>query len=259
MFQLSITIKQQFWVSTFRNKLALTSNRYQLAPPFAIGAFLTFTPPSSPQYRDKRCWHKRDCDRARHHHLREVYRGRMDHNPGPPLCLPATSAAEALLCRARRATASGHPACLDHIDPPLVLIVAETWNRMTNRALQFGLRISPDAMAIHIRKLTGPDIHQRRQALRRRWAEDVQLPARKAGSKPPQLVLLEAHYRRTPDQILTQNATAPTAPSRNRSCIGRQRVLAPTLDHLTRPDQRRLKARLENFKPRCFPKLPALW
>jgi amino acid transporter len=88
------------------------------------------------------------------------------------------------------------PLDLGNTEPPLVLIVAEGWNRLTDRALQFGIRLSPDVAAVHLTGLGGPDADKRRRALRRQWAEDVEKPARQAGVKPPQLMLVQAPYRR---------------------------------------------------------------
>jgi amino acid transporter len=94
------------------------------------------------------------------------------------------------------------PLSLGRTDPPLVLVVTESWNRMTDRALQFGLRISTDVLAVHLTELGGPDVDERRRALRRSWAEKVEAPVKKAGLRPPRLVLLEAHYRRIQGPLL---------------------------------------------------------
>jgi hypothetical protein len=88
------------------------------------------------------------------------------------------------------------PLDLHHARPPIVLVATEGWNRLTDRALQFALRLSPDVVAVHLTELGGPDVHEQRLLLRRKWSRDVEQPAREAGRKPPQLVLLEAHYRR---------------------------------------------------------------
>ena len=45
-------------------------------------------------------------------------------------------------------------------------------------------------------QLAGPDVHEKKQTLRRQWSKDVEKPAREAGLRPPQLVLLQAPYRR---------------------------------------------------------------
>jgi hypothetical protein len=94
------------------------------------------------------------------------------------------------------------PLDLRHTRPPIVLVVTEDWNRLTDRALQFALRLSPDVMAVHLTDLGGPDIHDKHQQLRRKWHHDIERPATEAGHKPPQLVLLEAHYRRIQGPLL---------------------------------------------------------
>ncbi|MDB5606084.1 MAG: putative aminoacid/polyamine transporter, permease protein, partial [Bradyrhizobium sp.] len=86
--------------------------------------------------------------------------------------------------------------------PPVVLVVTEKWNRLTDRALQFSLRLSPDVVAVHLTKLGGPDVREQRGHLRRKWSEDVEAPARRAGIRPPALVFLEARYRRIEGPLL---------------------------------------------------------
>ncbi|MGH7105424.1 MAG: hypothetical protein ACREFT_02845 [Acetobacteraceae bacterium] len=66
---------------------------------------------------------------------------------------------------------------------------------MTDRALQFALRISPDVLAVHFTELGGPAAEGEELALRQCWARDVEEPARKAGLHPPQLVRVKAPYR----------------------------------------------------------------
>ena len=50
--------------------------------------------------------------------------------------------------------------------------------------------------------LAGPDVDERRQTLRQRWAEDVEMPTKQAGLRPPQLILLDAEYRRITGPLL---------------------------------------------------------
>jgi hypothetical protein len=94
------------------------------------------------------------------------------------------------------------PIHLGRLDPPLVLVATEGWNRLTDRALQFALRLSPDVVAVHLVHLAGPDVDERKQALRRQWAEHVETPAKQAGLRPPQLMLLDAEYRRITGPLL---------------------------------------------------------
>jgi amino acid transporter len=89
------------------------------------------------------------------------------------------------------------PISLRKADPPLVMIATEGWNRLTDRALQFALQISPDVVAVHICAMSGPDEDDSREAeLRKQWSEDVEAPARRAGLRSPQLVVVDAPYRR---------------------------------------------------------------
>jgi amino acid transporter len=94
------------------------------------------------------------------------------------------------------------PIKLTHPDPPIVLIATEGWNRLTDQALQFALRLSPNVVAVHLVHLAGPDVEERKQTLRKRWAEDVEMPTKQAGLRPPQLILLDAEYRRITGPLL---------------------------------------------------------
>jgi amino acid transporter len=93
------------------------------------------------------------------------------------------------------------PIDLSHIGPPVVLVVTEGWNRVTDKALRFALRLSRDVNAVHLTELGGPDDDNER-ALRQKWAEHVEAPARAAGLKPPRLVLLRSNYRLMHEPLL---------------------------------------------------------
>jgi hypothetical protein len=94
------------------------------------------------------------------------------------------------------------PLDLSHLEPPVLLVATEGWSKLTDRALNFAMRLSPDVAAVHLTALGGPDEDERRQMLRRQWAEDVEQPARAAGLRPPQLVMLQAPYRRMQTPLL---------------------------------------------------------
>jgi amino acid transporter len=94
------------------------------------------------------------------------------------------------------------PLDLRRTKPPIVLVATESWSRLTDRALQFALRLSPDVIAVHLTELGGPDVHERQRQLRRQWSQDVERPAKEAGLRPPRLVLQEAPYRRIEEPLL---------------------------------------------------------
>ncbi|HZT42774.1 MAG TPA: amino acid permease, partial [Chthonomonadaceae bacterium] len=101
-----------------------------------------------------------------------------------------------------------HPLDLRNNDPPIVIVPIKGWDILTERALRFGLRLSPDVIAVHV--ALQPE--EAEKPLRALWAREVEAPARQAGLNPPQLVVLPSPYRRlfTPlldyvDQVLTEN------------------------------------------------------
>jgi hypothetical protein len=97
------------------------------------------------------------------------------------------------------------PLRLSGTSAPLVLVAAENWNRLTDRALSFALRISPDVMAVHLCRLRGEgddaDASEER-GLRERWNRDVERPAAAAGLRPPRLILLQSPFRQLHTPLL---------------------------------------------------------
>ncbi len=197
----------------------------RLIPLFAIGAFLTFTMSQLGMVVHWRgeLQHAR-TERERHRHIVSLVSNAIGaaataialaiiiiakFSEGAWITLLAIPCVILLLRIVKRyyleldaQLREDRPLDLRHTEPPIVLVVTESWNRLTDRALHFALRLSPDVMAVHLTALGGPDVHERRRLLRRQWAHDVEQPAKKAGHKPPQLVLLEAHYRRIEGPLL---------------------------------------------------------
>ena len=88
------------------------------------------------------------------------------------------------------------PAALDpyRLGAPLVIVPIEGWNRLTEEALRFGMRLSPDVVAVHV--LTGESpVHFAANDPRPLWPREVEDPARAAGLNPPRLDVLDSPYR----------------------------------------------------------------
>jgi amino acid transporter len=76
-------------------------------------------------------------------------------------------------------------------DPPIVVVPVKGWNSVTEKALRFSMRISPDVIAFHVK--TGETGEQPLDAL---WPDYVEKPLIAAGRKPPKLVTVDSPYRR---------------------------------------------------------------
>jgi hypothetical protein len=86
--------------------------------------------------------------------------------------------------------ADDHPLTLAKVEPPLVVVPVQSWNKLTSRGLRFGMELSPDVRALHI--LTQDSTICELTPV---WEELVAGPARAAGVPVPRLVLRKSTYR----------------------------------------------------------------
>jgi hypothetical protein len=80
----------------------------------------------------------------------------------------------------------------------VVIIPIGTWNRVTERALRFGLEMSDEITALHVVRGDESDS----QSLRETWAEKVEKPARAANAAVPRLEIIHSPYRQIYEPIL---------------------------------------------------------
>jgi hypothetical protein len=99
------------------------------------------------------------------------------------------------------------PIDLRGLQPPIVVIPVERWDRLAEKAVRFALLLSREVIAIHLTKLEGPDAEEHEDELRRQWHDDVELPARSAGLTPPKLVISASPYRSFVGRLLKHVAT----------------------------------------------------
>ncbi len=86
------------------------------------------------------------------------------------------------------------PLDLSANEPPIVVLPTRGWNQLTHEALRFGMRLSPEVIAVHLGVETGEADDE--ATLREQWREQVERPARQAGVPVPQLMVLPSPYRR---------------------------------------------------------------
>jgi len=86
--------------------------------------------------------------------------------------------------------ASNDPLPADGAKAPIVVVAAQSWNRLTQRGLQFAQRLSPEVYAVQVKSETA-----KMRELTDEWATLAENPAKAAGHAAPKLVVLSSTYR----------------------------------------------------------------
>ncbi|HXX45852.1 MAG TPA: APC family permease [Candidatus Acidoferrales bacterium] len=81
------------------------------------------------------------------------------------------------------------PLQIESMGPPLVVVPIQNWSKISQRALQFALTLSPDIRALHVAT------EDETEALREQWGRMVEEPLQRTGRKPPELITLPSPYR----------------------------------------------------------------
>ncbi|HZS37847.1 MAG TPA: APC family permease [Polyangia bacterium] len=97
-----------------------------------------------------------------------------------------------------REIATDEPLDLAGLDAqPIVVVPLRGWSRVTQKALRFALKLSPDVRAVQVRS-DDPGI----ELLASRWRALVEEPARRAGVTPPKLDVVPSSFRETTGPLL---------------------------------------------------------
>ncbi len=89
------------------------------------------------------------------------------------------------------------PLQIADLRPPIVVVPMLRWGKVSKKALDFALRVSPDVLVLHI------DQPEEKEKLPHDvWKNLVQSPAKMAGVPPPPLVHLKSPYRFVVQPIL---------------------------------------------------------
>ncbi len=79
--------------------------------------------------------------------------------------------------------------CSD-LQPPVVIVPIDGWNRVAEKAVRFGLLLSDDVTAVYVSTEKGDA-----QRLQELWADKVEKPAKDANSSIPRLEIISSPYR----------------------------------------------------------------
>jgi amino acid transporter len=92
--------------------------------------------------------------------------------------------------RVRREMKDMTPLNLVNLEPPIVVIPMARWDRVTEKALRFGLLLSKEIKAVHIHSDDEGD-----EGLEGLWGDKVLGPIRKEGLDEPELVTIASNFR----------------------------------------------------------------
>ena len=188
----------------------------RLIPLFAVGAFLTF---SISQLGMVRHWRRAEGRHGGRLFVNALGAGvtilallvivAAKFHEGAWIVVIAIPAAMGLLLAVRRyydgldaRLATEGRFELPETEPPTVLVMVEERSRMSDRALQLALTLSPDVVAVHLLRLEGPEQEEDGRAIKARWTHEVEEPLAEAGHPAPRMVLLPAPHRNIHEPLL---------------------------------------------------------
>lgn len=79
--------------------------------------------------------------------------------------------------------------------PPLVVIPIGRWDRISQAAVAFAMRLSSDVTALHCTELEGPEAKEDEDRIQDEWSRYVERPAIEAGLPAPRLRVVASPYR----------------------------------------------------------------
>ncbi len=88
--------------------------------------------------------------------------------------------------------AEPRPMKMTNLEQPLVVIPMARWDRITEKALRFGMVLSKEIKVVHIHS---DDLEATDAGLEGVWAEMVEAPIRQEGATVPELVTIPSTYR----------------------------------------------------------------
>ena len=106
--------------------------------------------------------------------------------------------------RAAQQTAMVGPLDLSHNEPPVVMVPMKNWDRLTNKAMRFAMRLSSEVVGVHLCDLNGENCDDDERRIREDWNRHVDEPAAKAGLKRPRLALVQSPYRAFIQPLLSE-------------------------------------------------------
>ena len=100
---------------------------------------------------------------------------------------------------------AGHePVDASDTSPPVVIVPMREVNRLSDKALNFAMRISDDVIGVHLSNVDGEQVEHERERLEKQWNERMKDPAARACLHAPKLVVIPSPYRAFLDPFLDE-------------------------------------------------------
>jgi amino acid transporter len=177
----------------------------KLIPLFAIGAFLAFTLSQAGMVMH---WKRQKEDKARGWHMFVNGLGAVSTGITLLVVLVAKFAAGAWVTallipvlivvmtmvkrhytRVKREMADMNPLSLANLREPIVVIPMARWDRVSEKAMRFGLVLSKEIKVVHVHSA------DEEESLEQVWESSVLQPIREKGLSLPELVTIPSNYR----------------------------------------------------------------
>ena len=82
------------------------------------------------------------------------------------------------------------PINLTHLEPPIVIVPLQGWNKIAEKGLRFAIHLSTEVHALQVRVSEGSE------DLRKSWVHLIEGPALELGLPVPKLTVVDSQYRR---------------------------------------------------------------
>jgi hypothetical protein len=178
----------------------------RLIPLYAIGAFLAFTLSQAGMVMH---WHKAEKHPGRLWHMfvngvgavatglttlvvlvAKFMAGAWVTALLIPVLIGIMMAVKRHYSRVNREMKDKSPLNLVNLEQPIVVIPMARWDRITEKAMRFGLLMSKEIKVVHVHSDDDAD-----EGLAQIWDDMIMAPIRKEGLQQPELVTIDSSYR----------------------------------------------------------------
>ena len=121
-----------------------------------------------------------------------------------PLLILAFNGVHKYYCWIKKHLAGHEPVDRGDTTPPVVIVPMRDINRLSDKALNFAMRISDDVIGVHLSNVGGEEVKQEQERLQTEWDQRMKDSAARACLREPKLVVIPSPYRAFLDPFLNE-------------------------------------------------------